>query len=1164
MSTLVQRSVLDASGFPLDQIQILGIAARGFHGVLESEREAGQDFSADVTLYLDTRAAARDDDLDETVNYALVAQDVVDILTGAPVDLIETVAEQIAAAILDRPLVASVDVTVHKPQAPIPVPFSDVTVTINRDRLNVPVVASPVAPALDEIPLVDRAAEPVALPVEGDAPQPVPGLPAGVEEPAVALTALPAVVPAPADLPEAFEPVALRVDEVDHAPEAEAPQPSANPTLDLPLGVLTAPVAAREADPASYGESELHLESDLVHEGDETSEDSAPASPAGTASAGAPSGLPEVAAVPPLDEAALAEQARLSEEVRRPEVFGLRPRTEVHDRSEPSVSPAVDPEDDVRGTSTGQDAEPAQDAVDETVDVTSSAAAPDEAEVPPAHEGLETDESARAAGDAPAVDGRTVGTTGEEPTATERPGGRQPSAAFFAAASAAVLNASRERAPLSFEELLNPTAATAPSEVAASEQAPDADADAAAVASRRDESSAVEPTQVVPTSPGDEDGARDDAADETDHEHGAPTDAAGLVSADEDDTEAETAHGEPVHHEAAYEQVAHEQPAHDETAHEQPAHDEAEHDDAAHHIAGLDGSPPPGAAAEETAVGSAPEDADTPPSEAGDSARLDETQVMAPVRDELVSAPVVEQDGDGDVYAPDDEHAEQVTSPASEDDAPYVPEFALAPLAPFTPPTAVVPTEAEQQTVPGWTPEHRTDEAQTGALDTHGIPADTDEALTGSGEAWSEDLGSDRTSIDEHTEHTEHLDHTEDAGDDDRVDGEDGHLAADDSPAAEASEPEHTGSGSVPEAPAVDHESAVDQLTTPTAPVPVVTATPGEGLPTDETGAATSAPAGVPSLGLGTQTVAGPFGDLSEPEDAHQMPLQLDRMDARPDEPVDAVLALGANLGDAQGTLRRAVAELGTLTGVDVVEVGPLARTAAVGGPEQPDFLNTVVIVRTTLSPRELLLGCQSVEAGNGRVRDVRWGPRTLDIDIVVYGDVIGSAPDLELPHPRANERAFVLAPWAHLSPDAHLPGLGGGPVAALAATAHDREGIRWLALDWLHDAEVPTAAQVRRPATVAPALTAVQVVSVPQPETDQAVDQVPDGEDAGQTGYQPEAAATAGAVEPDPASADHEHATDGLAGTSDEGFGWPGGPPVIEHPELQDDDSPASPDRPV
>ena len=155
---------------------------------------------------------------------------------------------------------------------------------------------------------------------------------------------------------------------------------------------------------------------------------------------------------------------------------------------------------------------------------------------------------------------------------------------------------------------------------------------------------AAEPTQVVPTSPGDEDGARDDAADEADHENGAPTDAAGLVSADDGDADAETAHGEPVHHEAAHEQPAHDEAAHDEAAHDEAAHDEtahdetehddAEHDDAAHHIAGLDGSPHSGAAAEETPVGSAPEDAATPPSEAGDSARLDETQIMAPVRDE--------------------------------------------------------------------------------------------------------------------------------------------------------------------------------------------------------------------------------------------------------------------------------------------------------------------------------------------------------------------------------------------------------------------------------------------------------------------------------------------------------------------------------------------------
>src|SRR5690606_19671460 len=122
------------SGYPLDQIHIRGIAARGFHGVLQSERDAGQDFSADVTLYLDTRAAARGDDLAETVNYALVAQDVHAILSGDPVNLVETVAERIADAVLTRPQVISVDVTVHKPQAPIPLPFDDVVVTIHRDR----------------------------------------------------------------------------------------------------------------------------------------------------------------------------------------------------------------------------------------------------------------------------------------------------------------------------------------------------------------------------------------------------------------------------------------------------------------------------------------------------------------------------------------------------------------------------------------------------------------------------------------------------------------------------------------------------------------------------------------------------------------------------------------------------------------------------------------------------------------------------------------------------------------------------------------------------------------------------------------------------------------------------------------------------------------------
>lgn len=186
-------------------------------------------------------------------------------------------------------------------------------------------------------------------------------------------------------------------------------------------------------------------------------------------------------------------------------------------------------------------------------------------------------------------------------------------------------------------------------------------------------------------------------------------------------------------------------------------------------------------------------------------------------------------------------------------------------------------------------------------------------------------------------------------------------------------------------------------------------------------------------------------------DDVPPVPLP-DRMDVQPEAPVRAVLALGANLGDARATLRSAVSDLVDAPDVEVLAVAPLARTGAVGGPEQPDFLNTVVMVRTPLSPRQLLRLAQDIEAAHGRERTEQWGPRTLDIDIVVYDGLVAVADDLELPHPRAHERAFVLQPWAQIEPDAVLPGLGGGPVDALAATAPDRDGVRWLALDWLED----------------------------------------------------------------------------------------------------------------
>ena len=117
-----------------DRIVLLGISARGFHGVLDFERADGQDFVVDVTLEVDLRRAARSDLLEHTVNYADVAADTVALITGPPLDLIETLADQIAAAALRRPLVQAVEVTVHKPQAPVGVQFSDVEVTVGRHR----------------------------------------------------------------------------------------------------------------------------------------------------------------------------------------------------------------------------------------------------------------------------------------------------------------------------------------------------------------------------------------------------------------------------------------------------------------------------------------------------------------------------------------------------------------------------------------------------------------------------------------------------------------------------------------------------------------------------------------------------------------------------------------------------------------------------------------------------------------------------------------------------------------------------------------------------------------------------------------------------------------------------------------------------------------------
>jgi dihydroneopterin aldolase / 2-amino-4-hydroxy-6-hydroxymethyldihydropteridine diphosphokinase len=152
------------------------------------------------------------------------------------------------------------------------------------------------------------------------------------------------------------------------------------------------------------------------------------------------------------------------------------------------------------------------------------------------------------------------------------------------------------------------------------------------------------------------------------------------------------------------------------------------------------------------------------------------------------------------------------------------------------------------------------------------------------------------------------------------------------------------------------------------------------------------------------------------------------------------VLALGSNLGDRLATLQGAVDELAATPGLDVVGVSPVYETEPVGGPEQPDYLNAVVIAQTSRPAGDLLRRAHEIEAAAQRRRDVRWGPRTLDIDVIAYGDQTSDDPALTLPHPRAHERAFVLAPWRDAEPGAELPGYG--PVAGLLA-ALPRPGVR-------------------------------------------------------------------------------------------------------------------------
>jgi len=139
-----------------------------------------------------------------------------------------------------------------------------------------------------------------------------------------------------------------------------------------------------------------------------------------------------------------------------------------------------------------------------------------------------------------------------------------------------------------------------------------------------------------------------------------------------------------------------------------------------------------------------------------------------------------------------------------------------------------------------------------------------------------------------------------------------------------------------------------------------------------------------------------------------------------------AFVGLGANLGERDATMRRALDLLGATESIDVVEVSAFRETEPVGVVEQPRFLNAVAALDTKLAPEALLVRLLAIELELGRTREgLRFGPRTIDLDLLLYGEVVLEAPGLSLPHPRLHERRFVLEPLAELAPELVIPGRG-------------------------------------------------------------------------------------------------------------------------------------------
>jgi len=136
-----------------------------------------------------------------------------------------------------------------------------------------------------------------------------------------------------------------------------------------------------------------------------------------------------------------------------------------------------------------------------------------------------------------------------------------------------------------------------------------------------------------------------------------------------------------------------------------------------------------------------------------------------------------------------------------------------------------------------------------------------------------------------------------------------------------------------------------------------------------------------------------------------------------------AVIALGSNLGNRELNIDSAIAELAKI--IEISHLSTNHETDPVGGPEQPKYLNAILIAETQLDPHELLISMLEIENKLGRKREIHWGPRTIDLDLIVFGDEVVVSDVLVLPHPRAHERKFVLEPWLEIDPTAQIPGFG-------------------------------------------------------------------------------------------------------------------------------------------